>query len=219
MNKMVAFDNNNIIKLKLKTPLLHDLRTLKTKLNNKFLHSITLDLLTDEYIVSSLFKTIPATFTIENLYYIQLLPNDNLATISEKAKIIKIWELNTYTCIRTIDLSQSEERVYKICLLPNNNLSVVYGNGIIDIFDIKGNCIANSKRVHYNPILCLLLLGNGKLASGAATFPNQRFYSIVIWDFEKNIKDIRVLNGHCGPMKHLINLSERYFVQFQTIVL
>jgi WD40 repeat protein len=216
MNKVAAFDNTNILKLILKTPLPHDLRTLKTKLNNKFLHSITLDLLTDEHIVNSLFKIIHTTFTLEDLYFIQLLPNDNLATISERGKIIKIWELNTYTCIRAIDLSQSEERVSKICHLSNNNLAVGYGNGIIDILDTKDNCIATSERIHYNPISCLLLLGNGKLASGALTNPNQRFFSIVIWDIEDNIKNIRILNGHCGPMEHLINLSERYFVSVST---
>jgi WD40 repeat protein len=210
MNKMVAFDNTNILKLIFKTPLPHHLRTLKTKLNNKFLHSITLDLLTDEHIVNSLFKTIHATFTIEDLYFIELLPNDTLATISDRSRIIKIWELNTYMCIRTIDLSLSEERVSKICLLLNNNLAVGYGNGIINILDTKDNCIATNNKIHYNSISCLLLLGNGKLASGASTNPNQRFYSVVIWDIED--KDIRILNGHCGPMIHLINLSEKYFV-------
>jgi WD40 repeat protein len=60
----------------------------------------------------------------------------------------------------------------------------------------------------------LLLLGNGKLASGAETDPNQRYCSIVIWDVEDSMKDIKVLEGHCGAMINLINLSERYFVSF-----
>jgi WD40 repeat protein len=209
---MSAFENTNILKLIFSNYTPHYLRTLQTGLNNTYLCSIRLSLLTDNHIINSLFRAPYEALTIEDLNSIQLLTNDNLVTLSENRTVIKIWELNTYKCIRT--LNPLVMRACTVCLLPNDNLAVGYENGTIDIFDNEDNYIAKSKRIQDDSNTCLLLLGNGKLASGAATDPNQRYCSIVIWDVEDSMKDIKVLEGHSGAMINLINLSERYFVSF-----
>jgi WD40 repeat protein len=209
---MSAFENTKMLKLIFSNYIPHDLRILQTGLKNKFLHSFTPSLLTYNQIINFLFKDPYEALTVENLNFIQLLTNDTLATISENGTVIKIWELSTYNCIKT--LNTTAKSACTVCLLPNNNLAVGYSNGIIDIFDNNDKCIATSERIHHESISCLLLLGNGKLASGAMSMPNQRFYNIVVWDVDDSMKDIKVLEGHCGAMINLINLSERYFVSF-----
>jgi WD40 repeat protein len=206
---MVAFENTNILKLIFSSYVLYDLAAIQTKIKNKHIYSITVNSLGFNNILQSLFIKIHITINVENLQHLQLLPNNNVVSISDD-NIIKFWELNTYTCINTI--KTIKQKPTRVCFLPNDNIACGYDDGTIELLDAKENyhCTA-SKRVHPDPITCLILLGNGKLASGMSNVPNQRYYNLIIWDIENGLKDIKTIIRHCGSMKYLVNISERYF--------
>jgi WD40 repeat protein len=202
--------NENIVKLIFTNYFLFQTKQFTDKINNKTLFHILLKML--DY--NAIFKTIGKNKIMlkehkdfVNVNYLVVLQNGNIVSASDD-KLIRIWDINTYTCIKT--LSGHHSYVMSVIVLPNGNLASSCEDGRIKIWDASQDyeCI---KTVHLDEDNCffgaLLLLPNGNLAC-SAFYKNK--HCIALWDIS-DYNCYKILYGHTTFISSLVNLSGNLF--------
>ena len=133
----------------------------------------------------------------EAIRSILIIPNNKFISGSVDCTI-KIWSLNSYECLQTLE---NELSVYSLCLISENQIACGCGNGTINIWNLESLTKVKSFRAHLFHIKCLLLVDNSKLISCSAD------YIIKIWDIE-TFDCIRELEGHSGCVNYLESSSD-----------
>ncbi len=101
--------------------------------------------------------------------------------------MIKIWNLNNFTCHNTLTDSHLDNYVWSLCIIQNGDLASGYQDGTIKIWN-KDDFHYKEKLSHQNndndkeliAVGALCLLNNGDFASGSDD------KSIKIWNNKSN---------------------------------
>jgi WD40 repeat protein len=133
-----------------------------------------------------------------NYIYAILQISENLVITCSNDNFIKIWDLITKQCIRSI---YNNSHVYCITKLSEELIASGGNDNTIYIWEIKTGKLTQRLVGHYNFIRFLTKLSNGYLASCAGD------ETIGIWDFKNNVL-IQQLDGHRGIVWCLNELTD-----------
>jgi WD40 repeat protein len=197
--------NENILKLIFTNIAMLRTKQLQNKINNKEINLVILRLLDYNRIVKSYGKSI-TTFSEHKspVNSIAQLSEDIIVSASSD-KTLKVWDLNTYLCIKTLE---EEYPIRSVLILPNGNIAATVSI-MLKIFDtendfklVQTKCFEQSSELEF-----LLLLSNGYLACTCKTVT----YIILILDPNDNFACIEVINDHSFWIFSLINLPKNKF--------
>ncbi len=117
--------------------------------------------------------------------HLQLLPNGELLS-SSFGNILKIWDLKTLSCLKTLNL---KEQILCVQILPSGEVVTGSDDSNLRLWDIEKMKCVKTLKGHLKPIEILQLLPSGSLASGS------RDNTINIWDLKAK-KHLKTLRGH-----------------------
>jgi WD40 repeat protein len=158
---MTKFENQNILTLVFRSISLFILKQLSKKINNKTINTILIRSLS----YKNIFKSLGKTKSIlgehkQEICSLALLPNGNLLSISWSYDL-KIWDMNSFICLRSIDDIDLGETVI---VLPNGKLvSLLWGE--IKFWEFEDDWDIDCFKVlaFDYPVYKIFLLANGNL--------------------------------------------------------
>ena len=134
-------------------------------------------------------KTIDVTYRANQ---IQVLSGNRVACDSRDK--IKIWNLNDGTCIQTLEGSHTGT-IHCIIALSDETLVSASEDRTIKIWKLDEKKCINTFHGHTSKVYCLLVLKDGRLASGSEE-------TIKIWNMASG-ECTKTLQGHNGSVKAL----------------
>jgi WD40 repeat protein len=198
--------NENIIKLILTSLQSFKIYQVLHTGNNRSMSAIILRLLCYKDIFKAMGKSKIMLNENDNyIYALTVLQDGNLLSASDN-QTLKLWNINTYLCIKTISVDCYVE---SLATLPNGYVAFCSWNGKFNIWD-PNNYYKLIKKLHlegYESVGNLILLPNRCLAS-TGKYKNE--YVIIIlhhnsFDFKMN------LSKHEQRVTSLVNLSSNTF--------
>jgi WD40 repeat protein len=209
---MIIFQNENILGLIFKNFTLREANRLHNETKNKTFSKFLLRSLNFEAIYKSIGKTtirlVGHKFTPIS---VALMPDGSVISVSNIA--FKLWDINNYTCIRTV--RTFVELIDVFLLVLSDSTVITYSqNNHIQLWDVKveSRCtkvirLSKYKPVKTNPII----LANGYLA---VSVDLNRTASIMILDLYKDDGNniINVLTEHTYHLySFFVNLTNNTF--------
>jgi WD40 repeat protein len=144
-------------------------------------------------------------FISENnyIYSLSLYPSRNV--ILTTSRNLKFWDVNNYSCIKTID---HERPVNSVIVLSDGNIASCTLRDI-KIWDTKFNfkCIKTLSFKGYSVFCYLILLANGNMACAAEA--NDNYYILII--DKNNYKCVKELGKNSSYISCLANLPFNKF--------
>jgi hypothetical protein len=191
---MNGFENENIIKLTFNRLALFRTKQLFQQIKNNTLCKVILNMITYEQIFKSMGKN-KSILTGHNYLIadIALLPNNQIITAS-RDEILKIWDLNTKECIKTLkeDKKQAIKSLITLtgdyiayCTRDSDKLLI---RSIENDFEIVNTFQWDKHKYLDHP----LLIPNGSLVLYSG-FKNEYLIIITIWNY----------NSDCYSYKHI----------------
>jgi WD40 repeat protein len=158
----ILLTNENILKLIYSHLSLSELQVIFNKINNLTSSRIILSLLNNSSIFRSMGRTQYKLVGHEGGVMCLAMINENLFISAAQGKTLKVWDITTYQCIKTL---QDEQFIKTITILPDGNIATS-SNAFIKIRNIKDdfNCIKIIKLQGYDHYSKLFVLSNDKLA-------------------------------------------------------
>jgi WD40 repeat protein len=202
---MVQFTNENIIKLTLANYPFATVSQTFDKIFNKQICRIVLQILDNE----TFFGTIGDDYTIltghtDWIPSLALINKNYLISASDDYKL-KIWELKTNTCIKTLD--EHTNYVSSAACLPNDIIASCSWDKTIKLWNAKEDYIC-IKTISLTNIIQRVFVLKGSLA--CSTFYKNKF-CIIIFDASNNYKICKIFKGHSDWITSLISLQSDYF--------
>jgi WD40 repeat protein len=203
----MIFQNENILKLILKTNILFEIRKKLSIISNKLLYKLVLSLVDYKHIYESMGKRkhILSEHSGE-IYSVTFLPNDNLVSVS-KDNTLKVWDMNNFVCTRTL---KHDDPVISVILLNDGNIGTCTWFKHIKIFSVDDNfkCLRTICVDGFDHYDNLIELSNGHLACSAR---QDNDYCILILDNFNDYTCIEVLRGHVQYVLCFANLPQNKF--------
>jgi WD40 repeat protein len=201
---MLKLKNENIIKLIISNYCLHDTKRILTGAFNKVLSSAMIRTLDYE----KYFRALGKGYTLLKghsgmIYSLIAMNNSQIITASKDTKI-KIWNINTKLCIKTLEYHS--DRVNCVIRLASNLIASCSDDGNINIFNAEEdyNCI---KTIPLESGIRKLFMLKGNLA--CSTF-YQTAYSILVFDINNNYNLLKVFKAHPHRISSLVTIGEQF---------
>jgi WD40 repeat protein len=202
---MIYLENENILKLILKSSTKPERKYLSDKIKNKLLNSLLLKLFQYQDLYKSLGKKQTILKGHQNrVCTLALLPNGDLISGSSD-ETLKIWSIKTFKCIRT--LIGHEDPVLSIAITKDFKI-ISCSESQIKIWNIKNNyaCI-NTVHLEDTVFYKILLLPNNEIACSASV---DKRYLIIIFDLHNQFSKVKTLYEHRDLISCFVNLNNAF---------
>ena len=141
-------------------------------------------------------------FDFQEAGFGKLILNNQLLMSSSHDDSIKVWDLETNECVKT--LVGHSNRVLCLETIGNGQIASGSADNTIKIWDVTQNTCLNTITAHQNGVLCIKSLTENTFASGSLR-------EIKIWNISTQAC-IQTLNGHANWVRCLIKLEERSLI-------
>jgi WD40 repeat protein len=199
-------ENENILKLIFISLSILKIKQAMDKTNNTVLTRTMINLLNYESLFHYL-GTFRATLDEHEAVITSMtLTSDNKLITASKDKTLKIWNLNSYLCIKTLEGHNNP--VHSVLTLPNGIIISCTNQGEIKFWDPRKyyECIRTIRKallVNYNK---LFLLSNGNIACR-----NDNFKDFIILDQGSVFENTKLIKGHTNGVTSFVNISNNHF--------
>jgi WD40 repeat protein len=202
---MENLKNENILKLILESFELYFVKQMLTILANKSIAQVVLKILDYAKIIRSYGRT---KFILNEhtskINCLALLSDNYIVSVSFD-KTLKVWDINTNICIKTIE---DDQPIYSVCVLPDNNI-LYYTTDRLRVLDSKINfkLIAGITLKESTYINKIILLPNNHLACSGLVNETSFYFFIINY---KNFKLVKKINEHTSWINCMVNLTDSF---------
>jgi WD40 repeat protein len=203
---MKTMTNENILKLIFRSISISKTKQLIDIIFNKTLSSILVSLLDYKKIINSFGKSKLKFHKQEDNICSCTILNSDTFIIASTDKTIKVFDLKTFKCIRTI----KGKDVSNIISL-SDNIIVTSEPACLKFLDVNNDfkCIKIIKHSYY--ATNLLLLTDGSIACSTYSRSSYSFTGVDIYSSKKDYAFLKTLKGHSGIVRASTKLSKNKF--------